>query len=111
MSTTDTTDTIVTEIEVTKEQAIDYLKQHGTSKLLEQIDTQDIVGPIELAKAIGVKPQMIYNYIRNNRINGVHHNSTQKLVISIDGAAEFVAKRLTREANKRAKVEAELNAK
>jgi hypothetical protein len=98
--------------EVTAEQAEKALRNSKSllpadrQRLMDQLN-QDVVNPIVLARAIGVRPQMIYNYIRDGRIKSVRHNNTQKLAIELPEALRFLAARMTREAAKKALLEAQ----
>jgi|SRR5215831_2213154 len=98
-----------TEIEISGEAAEDYLRGKAAdgSRLAEQLD-EGVVTPIELAKAIDVLPQMIYNYIRNGRLNAHTTLDTQKIVINLEDAKEFVRTRLEKDAKKAAQIAAEL---
>ena len=104
---TEVEETSSSEPEVTAEEALAYIIQQGTPRLLNQLNV-GVVNPIELAKALDVKAQMIYNYIRSGRIKGAYLNDTQKLVIPSDSAAEFASSYLSRKARAQAKIEAEL---
>jgi hypothetical protein len=67
-----------------------------------------VVNPIMLAKALGVRPQMIYNYIRDGKIKTVDRNNTQKITIDVLEAERWAQTYLGRKAAKAAKIEAEL---
>jgi hypothetical protein len=97
------------DITITGETAEDYLrgKAKEGSRLAEQLE-EGVVTPIELAKAIDVFPQMIYNYIRNGRLAAHTTTDTQKIVIQLGDAKEFVRARLEKDARKAAQVQAEL---
>jgi hypothetical protein len=82
------------------------------ARLLEQKE-QGIVNPIVLAEAIGVRPQMIYSYIRQGKIKssdkgGVRTNNTQKIVIDWDEAVAFAQRYLDKKARQQARIEREL---
>jgi hypothetical protein len=95
---------------VTFEAAEKFLMQQFKSveRLASQYEA-GLVNPIVLAKAIKVRPQMIYNYCRepNARIQS-HLNDTQHIVIVWKDAVEFVQKYLDRKAQAQARIEAEL---
>lgn len=99
--------------EVTPEEAISTeeteqkLLKSGTDRLRTQHE-EGVVNPIELAKALNVRPQMIYNYIRDGKIPTTESNNTQKLVIPWGDAVAFAQKYLGRKLVKQQKVEAEL---
>jgi hypothetical protein len=99
-------ETTEVEVLVTTEDAERQLLGSGLERLLKQQE-QGVVNPIMLAQAIGVRPQMIYNYIRQGRIASVMGN-TQKKTIAWSVAVDFAQKYLNRKAVKQAKVEREL---
>jgi hypothetical protein len=71
-TTTTTTEAEVEEttevlVLVTEQDAEKVLVESGLDRLMKQRE-QGVVNPIMLAQAIGVRPQMIYNYIRSGRI-------------------------------------------
>jgi hypothetical protein len=96
----------VPEITVTTDEALEFMLQVGTDRFNEQVSNGQ-VNPIELAKALGIRPQMIYNYVRNGKLEATQ-STTQKVQISVQVATEFAAKYLSRKATKQAKVDAEL---
>jgi hypothetical protein len=100
-------ETTEVEVLVTTEDAERQLLGSGLERLLKQQE-QGVVNPIMLAQAIGVKPQMIYNYIRAGRIASVTDNNTQKKTIAWSVAVAFAQQYLNRKAVKAAKVEREL---
>jgi hypothetical protein len=75
-----------------------------------------VVNPIVLANLLGVRPQMIYNYIRKGKFSeseqAFGENNTQKKVIFLDEANTFaqgyIDRKVAREAKEAEKVEAEL---
>lgn len=77
---------------------------------------QGVVNPIVLANLLGVRPQMIYNYIRKGKFsqeeNAFGENNTQKIVIQLDEANAFALaytdRKVAREAAHAEKVAAEL---
>jgi hypothetical protein len=107
MNTNDTTEE-TTEVLVSAEDAERQLLGSGLDRLLKQKE-QGVVNPIMLAQAIGVRPQMIYNYIRSGRIASVMDNNTQKKTIAWSVAVNFAQQYLNRKAVKAAKVERELS--
>lgn len=68
----------------------------------------EIVSPVVLAQLLGIKPQMVYNYISKEMIKGVKDNSTQKIVIELEEALRWSAKYLNKKEWKKAKEYAEL---
>jgi hypothetical protein len=91
--------------EVSIEDAKAYLDTRLSERGVAQV-AEGVINPIELAKALDVRPQMLYSYIRDGRIVARKTVDTQKLVFDLDTALEFVAKRLTREAQRAAKAAA-----
>ena len=83
-------------------QAEEYLLEHGTDRFHGMWDSGK-VNPIELAKALDIRAQMVYNYIKGGKIEGVGQNDTQKVTITNDGALAFAQKYLNRKAVKEAK--------
>jgi hypothetical protein len=92
-------------------QARTYLEEKGSDRLRQQLTT-GFVTPIPFAEALGVRPQMIYGYIRDGRIASTVTADTQKRVLTVEAAVEFTAKYFTdkaeREEKRKAKIEAEL---
>lgn len=93
--------------EVDTEAAEARLLTSATPRMHVQV-TEGVVNPIELAKALGVRPQQVYNDIRAGRLGSVTHTVTQKMVIEWDDAVEYSRKRFDRELQKELKVQAEL---
>jgi hypothetical protein len=106
---TEETEVVADEMLITKEEVEAQLMSSGLERLFAQ-QSEGIVNPIVLAKALGVKPQMIYNYIKNGKITAVKQNNTQKLVISWSEAIDFAQRYLNRKLRRQQAVEAELQA-
>jgi hypothetical protein len=78
---------------------------------------EGVVNPIVLAALLGVRPQMIYNYLRKGKFSEVEgavgQNSTQKKVIRLDEANAFAqqysTRKIERETKAAEKVKAELS--
>jgi hypothetical protein len=66
------------ELLASEEDALELLREKGSPRLQEQLE-HGVVTPIELANAVGKRPQMIYNYIRAGRIAAHRNDETQKL--------------------------------
>lgn len=79
----------------------------GSDKIKAQASSGTVT-PVELAKYLKVVPQYIYNQMRAGRIAWRLNPETQNRVIELDVAAEFIGKRIAREAERKAKIEAEL---
>ena len=74
------TEVISAEAEVSVEETEERLLAAGSERLHAQYELE-VVNPIELAKALDIRPQQVYNYIRNGRLESIRLNSTQKIVI------------------------------
>jgi len=78
----------------------------------EEQKANGVVNPIVLAELLGVRPQMIYNYIRKGKIaetdEGIGQNNTQKKTIDLNVAEGFVHQQVEKRKAKAAKIEAEL---
>ena len=79
--------------------------------------SEGVVNPIVLAKLVGVRPQMLYQYIAKGRLPivegveaGVGTNSTQKKVIRLAVAEAWVNGYLGRKADRAIRAAAELEA-
>jgi hypothetical protein len=90
-------ETTEVEVLVTTEDAERQLLGSGLERLLKQQE-QGVVNPIMLAQAIGVRPQMIYNYIRQGRIASVMGN-TQKKTIAWNGDQQVTQGHRVRDAS------------
>lgn len=103
-------------VAVTYEEAEELLLSYRNPRLKAQY-AEGIINPIVLAGAVGVKPQMIYNYIRNGKIKtidldapqpGVSTNNTQHIVIAWGVAVLWTQKYLQKKADHQERVEREL---
>jgi hypothetical protein len=104
---------------VTYEMAEKILLESKNPRMRAQYE-QGIVNPIVLAQAVGCRPQMIYNYIKQGKIRtinqtdpagdaaGIAENSTQKIVLEWEYAVGWVQRYLNKKAEKQAAIEAEL---
>jgi hypothetical protein len=104
---TDVQETEEVSHEVSLEDAEAFLRENGNERLVGQLAT-GVVTPIAFAQALGVRPQQVYNYIRNDRLAARKTKDTQKLVISKKDAVAETARILTARARRAAKVESEL---
>jgi hypothetical protein len=91
---------------LTDDDVLNKLKQRGTDRFLEQVEN-GFVNPIEFARALDVKPQMIYNYITKGKITTIM-SSTQKKQIVLQDAVEFAKQYMQRAIDKQERIEAEL---
>jgi hypothetical protein len=91
---------------ITEADAMAFLESNGSDRL-KAMKVDSIVAPIELARALGVKPQMIFQYIRSGKIE--HRLSeTKTKLIPWDVAVAFVQARLQKEADKQAQIDDQL---
>lgn len=117
---TDGTDVIVMTDELT---TLEELALKATPKVQARFaeqSAQGIVNPIVLAELVGVRPQMIYNYIGKGKLSEVlpdtkdGTNSTQKKVLDLreanTWATAYTAKKAARREELRAELLAELAA-
>jgi hypothetical protein len=100
--------TVETEAELVSLEDVEALMAESKLERLHEQRANGVVNPIVLAQFLGVKPQMIYNYITNGHIKAAKVNSTGKKVIDLDEATAFARKYLDGKARKQAKIEAEL---
>jgi hypothetical protein len=84
------------------------LKSDGASERFKAMVEAGVVNPIELAKAMDVRPQMLYNYIRNGRLQARLTADTQKFVIDLDVALKFAQRYIGKQLAKQAQIEREL---
>jgi hypothetical protein len=108
MTTTKTTQTKESDVTISTTQAETWLLDRGSARLHAQY-AEGVVNPIELAKALDVTPQMIYQYLRGEtpRIPS-RLNDSQKKVIDWDDAVAFVQKRLQKESDRQQRIDDEL---
>jgi hypothetical protein len=78
-------------------EAGDYrnLEPGDVERIQEQL-AEGGMNPILLARYIGVRPQMIYQAIRDGKLTAVTHNNTQKQFIRLAEAIAYAAKYLDR---------------
>jgi len=86
-----------------------------TQARYEEQKANGVVNPIVLAKLLGVRPQMIYNYIAKGYIvsseddvQAIGSNNTQKKTIDLNVAEGFARKQIDKREAKQARIEAEL---
>jgi len=103
----------------TAQSTLEALAGSAPKKVQDRFNEQaaeGVVNPIVLAQLLGVRPQMIYNYLRKGKFSEVEGaigtNSTQKKVIRLDEANTFAqgytARKVERETKAAEKVAAEL---
>jgi hypothetical protein len=100
MTTTDiNTDEAATEVEeTTAEKLVRQLREKYQGERIAVQYEQGVINPIELAKLMGVRPQMVYQDIRSGRLSATKHNNTQKLVIERSVAIAYASAYLDRKA-------------
>jgi hypothetical protein len=99
----------------TLEQLAEKADKNTQARFAEQA-AEGVVNPIVLAKLVGVRPQMVYNYLAKGKFTEVEGavgtNSTQKKVIQLDEANTwaqgYIDRKVTRETKEAEKVAAEL---
>lgn len=92
---------------VTLYDAEEWWRNHCSPKAQHLYDEFDVTTPIELARCIGVTNQVIYNYMRNGRLEYTL-NSSGKRVIEGPHLLSFLQHRLQKERDKQEKIEREL---
>lgn len=100
---------------MTREEAEQVLLSSKNPRMKEQY-ALGVISPIVLANAVGIRPQMVYNYIRQGKIRtledspheGVTTNSTQHIVIDWEVAVLWVQKFVGRKVDKQERIEAQL---
>jgi hypothetical protein len=92
---------------VSREDAEKILTSKPIARLQEQ-KAFGVVNPIVLAEALGVRPQMIYTYIRQGKVKAHSDTATQKVVIDWDEAVSFAQRYLNKKAIQQARIEREL---
>jgi len=70
---------------------------------------ENVVTPVELAKEIGVRPQLVFSWARADKFP-VHRCICNHMYLLRDEVAPFLAERDAKEAEKQAKIAAELEA-
>lgn len=97
----------------TLEQLATTADKNTKGRFAEQ-SAEGIVNPIVLAALVGVRPQMIYNYIRKGKFtqpeldSETGSNSTQKIVLDLREANTWATAYLEKKQAKADKVAAEL---
>lgn len=76
--------------------------------LQEELATKGYLTPRQLANYLHISPQVIYNYLRTNRIKGTL-NASGKIVITRNEINKYLTNRYRKELAKRKQIEAELN--
>jgi hypothetical protein len=99
---------IVTEEQlVSLDDALQHLRDHGNPILKFQIE-QGAVQPIPFAMALGLRPQMVYTYIKKNVIRSRRSLETNHVVIDLADAVKWAQGYLERKAQTKAKIDKEL---
>lgn len=70
-----------------------------TLKALDTVTVNGSVKPVALAQIVGVREQMVYNYIKDGRIKG-HRNAGGYHRVKADIAKTWAKEYLTRKYNK-----------
>jgi hypothetical protein len=81
------------------------------TKQVKVVSKEEVAKPIALAEAAGVRPQMIYNYIRSGRLESfkgqIEGEDRVQLLIPQEVAEKWLTTYLERKAARRAAAEAE----
>jgi len=70
-------------------------------RYVEQAE-QGVIAPGVLAELLGIRPQMVYNYMSKGKIKNVTSTVTQKKVIALEDAEAFAAGYLARKEEREA---------
>ena len=54
-----------------------------------KINRGGFVKPIELAKALGIRPQQVYGYIRTGKIASVREEVTGNILVAVEAASLY----------------------
>jgi hypothetical protein len=57
---------------------------------------RECVKPIPFASQLGIRPQMVYNYLRKGKLQGVTEPATGKILVDADSARAFATSYLTK---------------
>jgi hypothetical protein len=114
MSDVETEEVEVNYTPATTEEVLRYMGNNlrFNQKDMERLQSSaehGVVAPIVFARALGVRPQMIYNYIKKGKLASCAGlNSTDKIVLELDGALEWASHYVGKKNAKRALIEAQL---
>jgi hypothetical protein len=72
------------------------LEQEGDIERMQEQLEHGVINPILLARYIGVRPQMIYQAIRDGKLTAVDFNNTQKKFIRLGEAIRYASRYLNR---------------
>jgi hypothetical protein len=72
------------------------LEQEGDIERMQEQLEHGVINPILLARYISVRPQMIYQAIRDGKLTAVDFNNTQKKFIRIEEAIRYASRYLNR---------------
>jgi len=87
--------------ETTAQRLVRELREADTnsSRIALQF-SQGIINPMVLAAFLGIRPQQVYQAIRDGKLTAVKQNNTQKLVIERSEAVRWAAVYLDRKAQR-----------
>lgn len=94
-------------ITITDEEILLWVSAHTEAGVCAMLEEYKVMTPRALAQACGIKPQVIYNYLKTNRI-GYDLNSSGKKVIPVDEVYAYLRARLTKERARAERIAAEL---
>lgn len=84
-------------------------RSNGNSENQDAEITTNVVTPVALSKELGIRPQIIFGWTRGGKLP-VHYCVCGHQYLQRDEVATFLAEREAKEAEKAAKVAAELEA-
>jgi hypothetical protein len=79
-----------------------------THEVSNRLAREGFIKPMELAKALGIKPQQVYQYTRKGKLETVIEPHTGKILIKVESAAAWLTARDQRTAAAAEKAAAEL---
>lgn len=85
----------------------EWWDKHATETGRSMLANHDVVTPLEIAKARDIKPQVIYNYLRQGRI-GYELNSSNKRVVTKAELFKYLENYLSKEQARQERLEREL---
>jgi hypothetical protein len=93
--------------DITDEEILLWVSAHSEPGVCARLEEHKVMTPRELAGACGIRPQVIYNYLKTGRV-GYELNSSGKKVIPIDEVYAYLRARLIKERDKAERITKEL---
>lgn len=98
-----------TEPIVSYEEAEKVLLERGRhNQVFQAQHAEGHISPIQLARLLGIRNQMVYNYIRKGKIDATYQGPAIKMVIVWHDAVTFAQGYLDRAAVKKSKIDIQL---